>query len=400
MKKKFIEFSNVEKNLHGRKNKDSIEEILNFCNNQGYIKSVLSNFRAGKQGYNNSKQFLAPFVIEFENLEKWIIFTTTSMRTDRIKGQQWDAFNLKSIDKNIKKAVLVYPDSVSVYDKNEFERQNKKYIDSFEFSAIDAVVSQNELNDLIEKRYIKNISTGRAKDKIGNVFEYKIANILSAESNLLKWKNESSTDVGIHFDMFKTIVECLGLKSELIQKIKATSDKHIIGKLPTRGNPKTDVLVTITYTNGEEEIFTISCKKTTAKEVSVHQYTADAFADVLDKDNDELRYLLNEFQRVGNLRDFGNENKEMLSTALEPLNDKLAQWVLGGIGGQGDPNKHWAQYMLTYNDITDDISIHSIDDYILKLKETNTKGHFNTLFKWTFASGRKGKDIQLKTKIV
>lgn len=400
MKKKLIEFSNVEKNLHGRKNKDSIEEILNFCNKQGYIKSVLSNFRVGKQGYNNSKQFLAPFVIEFENRERWIIFTTTSMRTDRIKGQQWDAFNLKSIDKNIKKAVLVYPDSVSAYNKNEFERQNKKYTDGFEFSAIDAIVSQNELNDLIEKRYMKNISTGRAKDKIGNVFEYKIADILSAESNLLKWKNESSTDVGIHFDMFKTIVGCLGLKSALVQKIKATSDKHIIGKLPTRGNPKTDVLVTVTYNDGEEEIFTISCKKTTSKEVSVHQYTADAFADVLDKDNDELRYLLKEFQRVGNMRDFGTENLEKLENILVPLNQKLSLWVLGGIGGQGNPEKQWAQYILTYDGNTNNISIHSVYDYIEKLNNTNNKRNFGTLFQWTFASKRKGESIQLKMKII
>ena len=56
--------------------------------------------------------------------------------------------------------------------------------------------------------------------------------------------------------------------------------------------------------------------------------------------------------------------------------------------------------MLTYNDNTDEISIHSIEEYIEKLKETNAKGQLGTFFKWTYASGRKGKDIQLKTKII
>lgn len=60
-----------------------------------------------------------------------------------------------------------------------------------------------------------------------------------------------------------------------------------------------------------------------AKSVSVHQYTADAFADVLDPKNKILRVLLQKFQENGNLRDFGAENAELLKTELKPYYGKI-----------------------------------------------------------------------------
>ena len=59
-------------------------------------------------GYNKS-QFYTPFLIEFHDETKWALFTTTSMRTDRIKGQQWDALNLKKINQSISSVYLIYP---------------------------------------------------------------------------------------------------------------------------------------------------------------------------------------------------------------------------------------------------------------------------------------------------
>ena len=88
--------------------------------------------------------------------------------------------------------------------------------------------------------------------------------------------------------MFKTIVDCFELDPETTSTISATSEKSIIGKLPSGGNPKTDVLVEVTNTDGNTAYFTISCKRSSDKVVSVHQYTADTFADVLNKDDESL----------------------------------------------------------------------------------------------------------------
>ena len=114
--------------------------------------------------------------------------------------------------------------------------------------------------------------------------------------NLEKWKTNSFTLVGQHYAIFETVIEKFGLNPETTLSIIATTDKNIIGRLPSGGNPKTDILVTVECDDGLH-YFTISCKRTAEESVGVHQYTADAFTDVLDTEDTELRRLLNEFQK-------------------------------------------------------------------------------------------------------
>ena len=47
-----------------------------------------------------------------------------------------------------------------------------------------------------------------------------------------------------------------------------------------------------------------------------------------------------------------------------------------------------------------DIYIHTLEEYTSMLLKKENESHFGTPFQWTFASGRKGKDIQLKCKII
>ena len=129
-------FSNADKSRHGRSAQDSLSFILNRCKELNYITDYVEEYRIGKEGYTNEKQFYAPFLIVFPDGTKWALYTTTSMRTDRIKGQQWDAVNLKETDSHITKAYLVFPDGVSEKDRNEFLRQNRKYLCKVEYSAI------------------------------------------------------------------------------------------------------------------------------------------------------------------------------------------------------------------------------------------------------------------------
>ena len=393
-------FSNADKSKHGRSAQDSLATILKRCADAEYIIQVIAEYRVGKDGFSNDKQFYAPFLIIFEDESKWALFTTTSMRTDRIKGQQWDAVNLKEIDPLITHVYLVYPDGVDGEIKKEFLRQNKKYTEREEYSIIDAIVSQNEISDMIEAYAIKNKTSGQIKDIQGNSFEDRVADILSFQQNLEKWKNNDITTEGMHYDIFRNIVECFGLERSDVASIKATSDKKEIGRLPSGGNPKTDVLVSVTFTDGSLKHYTISCKRSSDKSVSVHQYNADTFADVLDKDNSSLRHLLKYFQAVGNLRDFGSENEEKLTQELSPYVEKLSLWVLGGQGGDGNPETQNAEFILTYDNNSGSSSIQRIEKYVHHLINSGVDGHFGTPFSWTYPSKRKGKDIQLKCKIL
>ena len=392
-------FSNAEKSRHGKSAQDSLSFILNRCKKLNYITDYAEEYRIGKEGYTNEKQFYAPFLIVFPDGTKWALYTTTSMRTDRIKGQQWDAVNLKEIDFHITKAFLVFPDGVSEKDRNEFLRQNRKYLSNVEYSAIDEIVSQDNINNLIESYAIQNKSPGQQTDIQGNNFERRVADVLSFKPNLLKWKNGDKTIEGMHYDMFESIVSCFELDRECVLNIFATADSKIIGRLPSGGKPKTDVLVYVDYSNHARTFFTVSCKRTSKKEVSVHQYSANTFADVLNPEDSELRRLLNDFQVNGNLRDFGAENILDLKKSLSPYLEKLSLWVLGGFGGDGN-EKQCASYILTYDNQTNSFKIHTTVEYYHHLLNSGVNGHFGTLFKWTFASGQRGKSIQLKVKII
>ena len=392
-------FTNAEKSQHGVNAQNNLENILSYCVDKGYIATYTKNFRTGKDGYSNDEQFYAPFVIEFVDTEKWIIFSTTSMRTDRIKGQQWDAINLKEIDSSITKAYLVYSDSVSDHDKAEFERQHNKYISGYEFSAIDGVINQDALYNLIEATALSELNSGQIKDIQGRGFEDRVASILSSSENLVKWKTNAPTLVGYHYAMFESIVTKLDLSPETTANISATTSKAEIGRLPSGGNPKTDILI---YAECEDitRIYGISCKRSSDASVSVHQYTANAFADVLNPEDVELRTLLNEFQKHGNLRDFGESNCSRLTEVLKPYRRRLAKWVLGGIFGDGDQEKQWATHILTYDNNDNSVSIHTIQEYVYLLDEANVQGHFGTFFNWTYPSKRRGLSIQLKCKIL
>jgi len=94
-----MELNNGEKSKHGINLQNSLEDTLVQLKYKNYIKDYKKVYKIGQQGYANTTQFYAPFHISFLNNEEWILFTTTSLRTNRVKGQQWDTYNIKNINK-------------------------------------------------------------------------------------------------------------------------------------------------------------------------------------------------------------------------------------------------------------------------------------------------------------
>lgn len=117
---------------------------------KGKLKGIQKNYGLRHPGFSNPEQYYAPFLLTFMPGECWAIFTTTSCRTDRIKGQQWDADHLKSLNNEIKRVYLVYPTEITEHEKNNFRKQQEKYDNLYEFSQIDRILSADELIALID----------------------------------------------------------------------------------------------------------------------------------------------------------------------------------------------------------------------------------------------------------
>lgn len=370
--------------------------MLELSKNLGYLSSVIANYSRGKKGYKDQAQFKAHYLITFPDNTEWIVFSTTSIR-ERIKQQYWESLNLKEINPAIKRAYVVYPDSISPEERNIAAAKNHKIIQREEFSTIEGIISQEELFNLIEEYSIERKTQGQKSSITGNNFEIRIAFILENPWNLKKWKTGDPSIDGIHYDIFKKIVTCFKLVPSEVVKITATANKNTIGFLPSGGLAKTDVLAFVQKVDGSVPFFTISCKRSSNSIVSVHQFNANVYADVLDPENNELRELLNLFQTCGNRYNMGEENASRLEMVLRPYIDRLILWALGGFYRRGN-GYQCAYYILIYDNYHGSISIHSVFDYCSLLKSYN-KGMFGTPFSWTY-QGRRGTNIQLKCKTI
>ena len=385
----------------------SVENTLRELFNKGFLTDVLVNFRVGEPGFGNEEQYYAPFLIQFNDRTRWILFTTTSLRTDRIKGQQWDADRLKQLDTTISRAFLIYPERIDDKTREGFLKQKEKYDTKQEFSRIDDIIPINELIEIIkvyDNEFQKmcrgeltssqeDVERGRIWDLKGRVFERDIAQILSDKDHLLAWKNNSK-NTSFAYEVFKEILQCLAIDAQKVLSITATSERNKIGLLPSGGSPKTDVLAIVKFADGKEEEYTFSCKRSTKKVVSAHQYSADTFADVLDSTDERLRALLNLFQYHGNQMSLSEEDCKLLTKQLSDKLPRLCKWVVGGHGGAGSA-RQLANYVITFQVTDRTFSVHSVDKYVeLLLKNSNQA--FGTPFYWTYASGTRGKSIQLK----
>lgn len=405
----FMSQANQEKTVRGHAVRSRLEEILYRHLHEGRLSAVRKNFRIGKAGYGNPRQFFAPFLVQFADGDRWIVYSTSSMR-DRVKEQLWDAFNIKEADASVVAAYLTYPSVAEGCDEAEipkFEKKHEQYVTGDEYSSLDGVIGWDELDRLIEEKadayyaalYAAEVSTaenGKRYDFLGRAFEREIAETLSDPANLAWWKTGKGA-AGRHGAHFAKMLACFGFEPSQVVAVRATANRDDIGDLPSGGSPKTDVIVGVTLAGGDEVIRTVSCKRVTGHEVSVHQYTADAFADVLDKDNEALRRNLKYFQMAGNFADMPGGSAE-LAKEIAPYVEKLCRWAVGGYGGDGD-EKQKAQYLVAYRPSDNAFAVHSVDEYVALLLARPSTRQPGTPFSWTY-QGRRGKNIQLKMPVI
>lgn len=415
--------------INGLRAQDELEDALFAEWQSGSVSSYVRNYRIGIKGYENASQFYAAFMIQFENRERWIVYSTTSCRSDRLKEQQWDADNIRRLDDSVSKAYLVFPDWALDKEIRAFRAMSSRYESRKDYSRLDAIVSATDLVSLVRSHAeeircspkrgvefappaaapIAPTEVGRLLDFNGRKFENDVAVMLSDAWNLKKWNaGGSSVSGGVNYEAFERLMTVLGFVPGTVAAVRTHLGKEI-GKLPSKGTPKTDVLAVMTMADGGEERRTISCKRPNdpnrSKAISCHQYKADAFADVLDSSDSRLRELLNVAQSVGcAVEHMKAEDVTELAERLAPHVRKLAEWAVEGTWGEGTQDQI-AKYIVTYLEDGNCFSACTTAEYVealLKRPVRKRKGlvsGFGTPFSWTY-QGDRGTNIQLKMPIL
>lgn len=119
------------------------EKLIAYCETQ---------YRDGYAEFSTN-QFFAPFLVEFTNGEIWLLYSTNSIRTDRVCIQQWNSYHIKNIRSNVTRAYLVVPDEI-LNNKKEFDiamSYNEKICNKELFSSIDGVYIQEQIIKKIEE---------------------------------------------------------------------------------------------------------------------------------------------------------------------------------------------------------------------------------------------------------
>lgn len=384
---------NSIKAQHGVKAKRTLDYVVRELESYGALSSHEDSPAYGYDDHDKM-QFKADKSVTTAGGEKCILYSTNSIRSDRVKGQQWDAYNIKQIDNKVEYAYIIIPDEDALKGSVSFR---EKMRNGEMFTAIDDILTVDEFYEREIARYGQRLNSGVRHDLEGRKFEELFCSILSSQENLNRF-NGVGNDIGFLYEIFYKTMRAIEVEPEDVSSINATTS---IPKLPSGGSPKTDVAAKIQFEGGGQRIVTFSLKDSSSNYVSVHQYSADAFADVLDANNETLRELLNEFQSAHNARDMRDGAAMQLKNELKPYLLDLDRWVFSGRGAEGVQAIQCAQYLVTKVKGTSNIEVHDIDSYCRAQESLNNgeKGS-GTIFQWTYASGQAGKSIQLKARII
>lgn len=153
---------NQLKSINGQISKNSLSMQLQTLQASGVISFCSMEYRNGYVGYD-TQQFYAPFYIEFQNGEGWLLFSSNSIRNDRMNNQQWNSLHLKRIAQNITRSYLVIPDDIAnnIKEKKIASSYQKKITGSM-YSSIEDVCYQSEIIDMIIQ-HSKNLSANPIK---------------------------------------------------------------------------------------------------------------------------------------------------------------------------------------------------------------------------------------------
>ena len=233
---------------------------------------------------------------------------------------------------------------------------------------------------------------------MGNNAEDSIVDLLTDKNNILLWNDHakhSQTIKSSTYHWFSQILKVSGVSEEdTVLDIVATNS---IPKLSNRGYPKTDVSFTIS-TEQEEITKNISVKNPSADTVTVHEGVVDDIILALNIDSSSsLANSLKEFQAYGSAKGLKENNEIAYKTLVDEIhkyNKELVNFFMFGVNSPLVNNPIQVADIMLYTKNFEVISRDLyVDEYIEKY---SSKGQFETPFKWTYPSKKRGQKVQIK----
>lgn len=359
-----------------------------------------SNYTIGYP--NKEKQFKMDFKVvfpEFDN-ETWLIKGTSSVRNDRIYGNEYMAQNIRLIDDNVTNIFLVVPDSISEKEQQNAKRYAQKIKKETYVSFITDVLTINKLARKIVTKATENMPQGRKANVLGSNAENSAVSFFTDSKNRKLWNdytNSSRTIKSSTYVLFKTVLLAIGLTEgvDIIKTITASSD---IPRLSNNGLPKTDLTVCIELFNSQKIIRNISIKNSSAKEVTIHEGDIVDLILALRIDHESsLANALLKFQEEGSrkrLLETNPNSVDVLDSKLSSYNEKLLEFFIFGNNSPFVTDPVQIADMIMF---TNKFEVFNKDEYsAYYLESYSHRGQFGTPFKWTYPSKKRGLKFQIK----
>lgn len=238
--------------------------------------------------------------------------------------------------------------------------------------------------------------------KRGNQLERILVQDFSSIENYNKYKKGLRSN-SIYDLVLNRIILNNKIRTEEIINLSATNKVPSLGN---RGNPKTDIVLTIESQSGRKYLETISVKYSKMNKVSCHEYSVIDFIRVLKCSGTKLANYLSIFQDYPSYRAFEQNLPEgySLGEFVILLNKKeniFNEWVLTGNHDSVNlvhPELQISKYLLIHNE--NKYAFYTMKEYIDLIKKKRTSERFGVPFSWTYPSKRRGKRIQLKVPIL
>ena len=252
------------------------------------------------------------------------------------------------------------------------------------------------LEGLYNSYNIKNLSFGVLQDKLGDVYEKFVVNVLENKSYLSSYNNDTICE-DWEYELFAQVMNGYNINKDFVKNITAADPVPV---RMSHGLSKTDVIMTV----NDSIKYPISIKQSTARKVAFAEFDVNTIVKEVGITDPELIRLLNKHQEDASAKNFTSEEKETLKEKLRPIARNFVRWVITGSPIISDDIR--IPTMIIKFDINKSdnslksYKVYNIEDYIDEImydKNGNLKkGGFGTGLSWTYATGSKGKKIQFK----
>jgi hypothetical protein len=411
-KDKAKSISNSLKSNAGKKWDESIQLKLEHLKNEGVISDSTRNLNFQHTGYNYEKQYLANFVI-YTNDNKRIIIRSSNSFRDRVKIGFYDIEGIlkySNLKDDIVATIYLVPDSE--LSNTTFITTRRKIINKEYYSPATHLLTLSEfehfltnyelenraiLEELVEDKKATNLKeAGSYYGKMGNKLEREISETVKIPKFISELEQNKKPQF---YEILEFITKKHNIKYDDILKINSSNS---IPLLLSGGSPKTDIWIELECI--DTKIFeTFSIKNSSKRSVSVHDYSADRFINVM-KCNTHLEYYFNHFQAHPTYSDFEKnldkgKSEEEFENLVKPKRSILSEWAL--LGKYDVKNLNYPKLQISNNLILNtkgELLIYDSLEY-LEYLYLNEKTKYGIPYSWTYPSKQRKKRIQLKLPI-